>query len=693
MIALQSPEVLAPAGSREALEAAVACGADAVYLGIGVLNARRNAQNFTEENLAETVRFCHVRGVKVYLALNVLVLEQEIDELMRAAQCACAAGVDAVIVQDVGAAAILRRCCPALRLHASTQMAVHNAEGAQLLERLGFSRVVLARECAKQEIREIVRSTSLEVEVFVHGALCMCVSGQCYMSAVLGQRSGNRGLCAQPCRLAFETSATDHALSLKDMSLIERIDELREIGVSSVKIEGRMKRPEYVAAAVTACHAAIAGEFVETESLQAVFSRSGFTDGYFDGESGRTIAMFGTRGKEDVTAAAGVLGKLANLYNEPKRHIQKVGVRFAFSMQADEQVVLTAQDCDGNTVTAVGDIPQLARTKPTDEERVRASLAKTGGTPYRVEEINCSIGEGLMLPASALNAVRREALEQLDTLRGEPRTKPFDAAALSPLNGIVHGGAMGLRICAERAEQLTPAIWERAQRITLPIPALRKLCEKGVPAYADKLCAGLPRMLFSGGDSLRKDLAVLRENGIIHASVGNPGALELAGEMGFTLHGEPFLNVVNSYAIDTLAQNGLCDITLSFELSLDAARRLTSSIPYGVTAYGYLPLMTVRNCPVKAAVGCAGCKRGQNYITDRKGNRLHTTCAYGCSEILNPVPLYMGDRLDELRGLDFVMLRFTQETAQQCEKIFREYNEGGVYDGKFTRGLLYKAIF
>ncbi|MEM1485075.1 U32 family peptidase [Oscillospiraceae bacterium PP1C4] len=683
-------EVLAPAGSMQSLDAALACGADAVYLGTDVLNARRNAENFTKDNLAETVRRCHIRGVKVYLTLNIVVLENEIQQLLDTAKCACEAGVDAVIVQDLGAAAILRRCCPDLKLTASTQMAVHNSEGVKLLEDMGFSRVVLARECSKEEIKKIVQSTSLEVEVFVHGALCMCVSGQCYMSSVLGQRSGNRGLCAQPCRLGFESSEIGHALSLKDMSLIERISELREIGVTSIKIEGRMKRPEYVAAAVTACRTALAGEPVDMETLQAVFSRSGFTDGYFSGARG--LNMFGIRAKEDVTAATGVLGQLANLYNEPKRHVQKVATDFSFVMQPNEPVTLTATDCDGNTVTVRGDLPQIAINKPTDAERAKANIEKTGGTPYRVNSVTCEIADGLMMPVSSLNALRREALEALDELRGAPRVKAFDADKAGTLLSCPHLKLPQLRIRLDRAEQLTPMLWEHADLIILPVPELVKLCATGAPKFVSKLCAGLPRMLFSGQEQLRERLELLRKNGITHASVGNLGALKIASEAGFILHGEPFFNAVNSHSVDALAKWRLSDLTLSFELNLDAVRRLNSPIPYGVTAYGYLPLMTVRNCPVQVSAGCEACKKGKNFITDRKGNQLHTTCAYGCSEILNPVPLYMADRLNELHHLDFIVLSFTTESARECEEIFRAYLNGEEFHGKFTRGLLYKTI-
>ncbi len=687
-------EILAPAGSPESLRAAAACGADAVYLGIDVLNARRNAANFTRETLAETVRYCHIRGLKVYLTLNILLLEQELPTLAEVARTACEAGVDAAIVQDLGVAAFLRRCCPGLRLNASTQMAVHNLEGARRLEQLGFSRVVLARECSQQEIEKIVRATPLEVEVFIHGALCMCVSGQCYLSSVLGQRSGNRGLCAQPCRLGFETRASSHALSLKDMSLISRIGELQAMGVHSVKIEGRMKRPEYVAAAVTACWDALEGRPVDLEGLQSVFSRSGFTDGYYTGE--RTLDMFGIRGKEDVTAAAGVLGRLENLYTDPRKQVQKVGIAFDFTMQAGESSALSVSDCDGNTVRVEGEPPQAALNKPTSPERAEASLSKTGGTPYRVERIACSIGSGLMLPAAAVNALRREALSQLDELRGRARTIPFDPSGIRtpPLPEAPIPDTPVLRLRLNRKEQLSEPLWRKAGLVTLPVPELVALFRTGrVPEeLVDRLCAGLPHILFEGQDTLCSQLVELREYGVGHAGVGNLGSLEIASRYGFTLHGEAFFNATNSEAVAAFARMGLADLELSFELSLDAAKRLRHPVPLGLTAYGRLPLMTVRNCPVRVSAGCRRCGEGENYITDRKGNRLYTSCAYGMTELYNPVPLYMGDRMDELRGLGFYTLRFTTEDAAECLRVLEGYRTGAAYTGKFTRGLLYKTI-
>lgn len=693
------PEILAPAGSPQALEAALACGADAVYLGLDSLNARRNAENFTTDKLAELVRQCHVRGTKVYLTLNILLRDGEFSTLAEVARCACEAGADAAIVQDLGAAAFLRRTAPGLRLHASTQMTVHNPDGVKLLEQLGFSRVVLARECSAREIETIVRFTPLEVEMFVHGAQCMSLSGQCYMSAVLGQRSGNRGLCAQPCRLAFASSECAHALSLKDMSVVSRLREVQALGVRSLKIEGRMKRPEYVAAAITACRAALAGELVDTESLQSVFSRSGFTDGYFLGE--RTLDMFGIREKEDVTAATGVLGQLENLYTNPRRHVQKVGVEFAFAMKPDTPAFLSAVDSDGHSVCAEGPVPETALNKPTDEERVKAALEKTGGTPYRVDAVRCSIAEGLMLPASAINAMRRDVLEQLDAVRGAAKTIGFSEQAatefLAETAGVIQprtgGGKLALRITAEHAAQVSARILAGAQLVTLPAAELARMLREGTLPDRAKLCVGIPRILFEGRDALAKQLQELYAAGITHASVGNPGALMLAQEIGFSVHIEPFFNVMNSAAAHKLETLGADDLTVSWELTLDAALRLNTKLPVGAVVYGRLALMTVRVCPVKVSAGCARCKAGENYVTDRRKEKLTVSCAYGCTELLNPHPLYMADRLNELAGLDFAVLRFTTEDAAECERIFDAYaGGGGKYAGEFTRGLLYKSV-
>ena len=292
---MKKVEILAPVGSKEALFAAVRCGADAVYLGQKNFSARKNSQNFTEDELCEAVAYAHRFGVKVHQALNIIVFDDELSELKSCIKSACKAGIDAFIVQDLGVLSVVKKLAPDIALHASTQMAIHSLEGVKKAEELGFSRVVLARELSLKEIAHIRKNTSIELEVFVHGAHCMCISGQCYMSSVFGANSGNRGRCAQPCRLPFTADKKgEYALSLKDLSLIEKLDTLLALGIDSVKIEGRMKRPEYVAAAVTSCKKALANENPDLDSLRAVFSRDGFTSGYFDGEI--TADMFGFRG-------------------------------------------------------------------------------------------------------------------------------------------------------------------------------------------------------------------------------------------------------------------------------------------------------------------------------------------------------------------------------------------------------------
>ena len=404
-------EILAPAGGEAQLRAAVLCGADAVYLGLRGFNARAGAENFDENTLPQTVGWCHARGVRVYVTLNTLVTDRELPQWLHSLDAVAAAGVDGVLVQDLGLAKIIRQRYPTLPLHASTQMTIHNLAGARLLEEMGFAQVVLARELSKEEIAAICAGTSMRCEVFVHGALCMSVSGQCYLSSVLGERSGNRGRCAQPCRLDFKSHGRGYALSLKDLTLTDRLRELEALGVASFKIEGRLKRPEYVAAAVTACRQSLAGEVPDLETLQSVFSRSGFTDGYYTAR--RDLTMFGTRTREDAAAAAAVLGKLSAL---TRNEVGRLPVDMVLTMAPGEPATLAVTD-GTHRVEVAGEVPQTALTRPTDEELAHRALEKCGGTPFYLQNLTCHIGEGLMLPLSALNRLRAAALTALAEAR------------------------------------------------------------------------------------------------------------------------------------------------------------------------------------------------------------------------------------------------------------------------------------
>ena len=687
------PEILAPAGSFDSLIAAVQCGADAVYLGGKGMNARRSAGNFDAEELRRAVEYCHLRDVKVYQTINIVMFQHETDEAIDTIRQAAEAGVDAVLTQDLAIARMVRECAPSLPIHASTQMSIHNIEGVRLCEELGFSRAVLARELTAGEIAAICAATPLEIEVFVHGALCMSVSGQCYLSSMIGGRSGNRGLCAQPCRLPFSTDGGgEYALSLKDLSLADRIGELTRMGVASLKIEGRMKRPEYVAAAVTAVRRAREGEPVDFETLRSVFSRSGFTKGYFDGKIDRE--MFGRRQKEDVTSAAGVLGELEKLYAKEN---PLVPVTMGFTAGAGEAVVLTVRDRDGHAVTVTGEAPLLAEKKPTDADRARQNLAKTGGTPYYAEVIDCTIGPGLLVPASALNALRREALEELTAWRSAVEPHPFTDRVPRLADAPADRRKPKLRARVS-AGQLTRRLAGYCNEFQVPLEEAEDVLASGF-VRPDQVIVEIPRILFDGAPKALELLRRAGELGVRRAWCGNLGAVTLAREAGLLPEGGYSLNVTNAYALRECARLGLGACELSFELDLGEARRLDGGLAKGILAYGYLPLMALRNCPIQAAKGCRAC-RGYENLIDRKGVAFTVDCGAHdgrrreVSDLYNSVPLWLADRPEELRGFDFITLYFTRETPGVCERVAAAYaGEPGAYQPEArTRGLYYREV-
>lgn len=686
---MKKPEILAPAGTMEALKAAVNCGADAVYLGAKALNARRNAANFDDNALREAVSYAHLHGVKIFQTLNIVMFDGEERELLSAAETIAKLGIDAAIVQDWGVLSILKKAVPELSLYASTQMAVHNLAGAKMAEQLGCKRIVLAREMTREEIAKVINNVSAQVEIFVHGALCMSVSGQCYLSSMLGGRSGNRGLCAQPCRLPFKCGAESHALSLKDLSLAERVAELGKLGVSSLKIEGRMKRPEYVAAAVTALRKARDGETPDISQLRSVFSRSGFTAGYFD--NARDRDMFGIRQKEDVTAAAGVLGELSKLASTD---IGAVKVEGAFTAEKDSPISLALRDCDKNSVFVEGEIPQIAINKPTDEDRVRQSLYKTGGTPFHFSDLDIALDDGLMIPVSQINALRRSAFDKLCEIRSAPKPIGFNGdIALAPKSNIAAKKPF-LR-ARLRASQLSDETAAACKDFIVPFSDISAVIDKGIAP--ERIIAEIPRMLFSGEEDIPEKLAEIKQLGVSRAWCGNIGGLYLANQSGIKAVGGWPLNITNRHALIAAREMGLCECELSFELPLQNARELASNGVCGIVAYGTLPLMEFRNCPVKARIGCKACNRKAE-ITDRMGISFPIRCPHdrvfsGESELLNSVPLFLADRVKELSGFDFLTLWFTEETAEQCRNITLCHKSGNAQPPKqFTRGLYYRNV-
>ena len=410
-------EILAPAGSFDSVIAAVRSGADAVYLGEKAFSARSSAKNFDDEELKKATAYCHIHGVKVYVTINTIVFDDELEELKKAIISAAEADVDALIVQNMGVARLAHRLVPDLALHASTQMSIHTASGVKALYEMGFKRVVLAREMSKKEIEKCCE-IPVELEVFVHGALCMCVSGQCYLSAMIGARSGNRGSCAQPCRLPFSVNNQkgSHALSLKDNSIVNYLGELQNMGVASAKIEGRMKRPEYVSAAVRACVEQRDFGFISDKTqkmLRGVFSRTGFTDAYYIGKTGSH--MFGTRTKSDVVSADEKL--FSAIRSSYKDEIGNVEITFDFTAKLGENPVLVASD-GVHTVRKIADtVTEKAINRPIDAEKCRKQLEKTGSTAYNPTNVNINIDDDISISLSIINSLRRDVLDELDTAR------------------------------------------------------------------------------------------------------------------------------------------------------------------------------------------------------------------------------------------------------------------------------------
>ncbi len=687
-------ELLAPAGSPEALIAAVQNGADAVYMGFGDFNARKGARNFSDEAFRAAVSYCHLRGVRVYLTLNTLLTDRELPALAETAKRACAYGVDAILVQDWGVLETLRAVVPDVALHASTQMSLHTLSGVREAARLGISRAVLARELSRAEIGEICAQSPIEIETFIHGALCMCYSGQCEMSAVIGERSGNRGACAQPCRLPYgwNGKADGHPLSLKDANLAAYVPELQEMGVACLKLEGRMKRPEYVAA-ITGIYARLlrenrAATKDEQRQLAAAFSRDGFTDGYYLGHTGN--AMFGTRGENERWPEEW-FAALRAAYE--KEDLRLLGVRFDAAIRRGRPLTLTARDEDGHAVCVTGPVPEAARNRSLTAEDAAQRLRKTGGTAFTVTQCDVAVDEGLSVSAAALNALRRDALDRLTEARcALPARRIGTFSPPAPVaNPTV---APLLTVSLACAGQLTDELAAlRPAMIYLPVELVKEIDLTPFLPYT-RFCAVLPRIYRTQDEQpLRELLAAAKAGGVSAVTVGNLGHLALVRDSGLALRGDYSLNVFNSAALVFLKEQGLESATVSFELRNEQIRDLQKCLPCEAIVYGRLPLMITENCIVANSLGhrCGEMPR----LTDRRGAQFPVLKAYGCrSEVQNAKTLYLADR-DEYRriGLTYARLRFTTESAQECAAVLRAYlGQGDYRPADFTRGLFYRGV-
>ena len=685
-------EILAPVGNEEMLRAAVFSGADAVYLGFSGFNARTSANNFDADTLKEAVRFCHARGVAVHVALNTTVYGGELPALEQAIRAVAASGADAVICQDLAVATLIGKIAPQLPRHGSTQMSVHSLQGALELKELGFTRVVLARELSLPEVEHITKHCGIETECFVHGALCMCVSGQCYMSAFLGGRSGNRGSCAGPCRLPFEANALPegkpgrlHHLSLKDNSVIDKLDKLQALGVASAKIEGRLRTPEYVAAAVSACLAGREGRAYDRDLLKNAFSRSGFTSGYLDGKINGT--MFGVRSEADAELTKKTLPALRELY---RRERSRVPVKMKLEIEEGGEK-LTVTDADGNKAFAYGDAePQPARTDPA--ESLHRSLAKTGGTPFAVENDDITVemdGGPWFIPGSAVNELRREALDALlkkrEVLRPWPTTDEHVPAL--PLRTLPPHRTLRARF--ESWDQVPERALDGVEYLTLPIAQADRVPRE----WRAKTLLELPRVMFGRleEDTARR-IAATQDAGFAGYEVSNIAHLRLC--RGLPMSGSFGLNITNQLAAQFYADNGLGSMLIlpevkDSDISTIAPTHDGKPVPTGVLVYGHMPLMITRACPLQNIHDCAHCDKN-GVLTDRKAKKFPVRCGLGVRTIYNPVPIYMGDKPGALT-VDYGVAYFTLESRDEAAKTLDMIRAHAPFEEDFTRGLYFKG--
>ena len=685
-------EILAPVGNEEMLRAAVFSGADAVYLGFSGFNARTSANNFNADTLKDAVAFCHARGVAVHVALNTTVYGGELPALEQAIRAVAASGADAVICQDLAVATLIGKIAPQLPRHGSTQMSVHSLQGALELKELGFTRVVLARELSMPEVEHITKHCGIETECFVHGALCMCVSGQCYMSAFLGGRSGNRGSCAGPCRLPFEANALPegkpgrlHHLSLKDNSVIDKLDKLQALGVASAKIEGRLRTPEYVAAAVSACLAGREGRAYDRDLLKNAFSRSGFTSGYLDGKIDGT--MFGVRSEADAEQTKKTLPMLRELY---RRECSRVPVKMKLEIEEGGEK-LTVTDADGSKAFAYGDAePQPARTDPT--ESLHRSLSKTGGTPFAVEDQDITVemdGGPWFIPGGAVNELRREALDALlkkrEVLRPWPTTEEHVPAL--PLRTLPPHRTLRARF--ESWEQVPERALDGIEYLILPIAQADRVPRE----WRAKTLLELPRVMFGKleEDTARR-IAATQDAGFAGYEVSNIAHLRLC--RGLPMSGSFGLNITNQLAAQFYADNGLGSILIlpevkDSDISTIAPTHNGRPVPTGVLVYGHMPLMITRACPLQNIHDCAHCDK-TGVLTDRKAKKFPVRCGLGVRTIYNPVPIYMGDKPGALT-VDYGVAYFTLESREEAAKILEMIRTHAPFEGDFTRGLYFKG--
>lgn len=672
-------ELLAPAGSYESVLAAVEGGADAVYMGCSEFaNARMNAANLDYKKLSEAVEYCRIRGVKTYITVNTVLSDREMERLYRYAVFLYHTGVDGVIVQDVGAASFLHRYLPQLPLHASTQMGICNADGVRFAQNLGCRRVVLARELAKADIAAVCRETDAEIEVFVHGALCACYSGYCLMSSFIGRRSGNRGKCAQPCRLPYRAGGgkDGYYLSLKDLMLLPHINELKELGVASLKIEGRMKGPDYVGTVVSIYRKAIDGEPVTEEDMQLLrkaFDRGGYTDGYYS--SSAPDRMFAYH-------------KPDNPYQNMQSSLGKPQQRVAVSMRAEiregKPILLELHDKDGHRTVMEGNTAAFAaRERPIQEEDVRTRLVKLGGTPFLAETVSIDIEPGVMLPFGEISRVRREACLELEQKRAAVEREIVPSEVFIEKQTETRYRQQHLTASILTEEQLKIALDAQCDRVYVPLTLMEQI---GGRYDHRKIVVSLPANVHeTARGAMLASANKLQKAGFDEFLFSNVADCLQGRYADYNVW--PY----NSMTAEFYKREGIKGICLSPELNLAQIRDMQTDLPCEAVIYGRLPLMLSRHCFVKSKRG--NCERDCSLI-DRTGTVFPCVCDKYSHMLLNSVPIYMGDKADEFQNTCVHDLRvvFTIEDGNTCRRVLELVREKAPLEGAYTRGHYYRGV-
>lgn len=675
-------ELLAPAGSFETLKAAVQSGADAVYIGGSEFSARRSAVNFTLEEVDAAAKYCRLRDVKLHVAANILIKEKETEAFLEYIGKLNDIGVDAVIIQDIGMAMVVRQMYPDLPLHASTQLTVTNLESALMLKDAGFSRVVLARELSRDAIEKITKESGVETEVFAHGALCMSYSGQCLMSSIIGGRSGNRGMCAQPCRLPYTIGdKKGHLLSPKDLCMVEHLKELKETGVASIKIEGRLKRSEYASAV---CR--VYRKYLDTDAkvsktdmqeLYDAFSRSGFTDKYYLGTSGKSMMCY----ENPANAAENIFSEDVKKRCGENANFKKTEIFISAELRKNMPLTVSVWNIDGIFVTKTGEVEaEEARSVALSEERLKTQLLKLGDTPFYANDAEVILDQGIALPISEINNVRRLAMEDFTR---EKEKAPVRCKLDRKIKDYSFENKDITLVCE---------VWTEEQA--------QACVENGITTiYADTPLANRLRQKYKNTEIVAKLPPIFRDDRVYEKPQTDTVLISNMGQSncGKKCIGGLRLNIFNSESADFYKD--LERVTLSPELNLKELSCITAKGE--IIGYGRIPLMALENCPLRALGKCQKNKNNE-ILEDRLHEKFPLKCNEGCVlEVINSKPIYLADKPEFVNNLKIHAIRliFTVENFEECGKIIGEYKKtlnGNIgstpKENTFTRGHYFRGV-